>query len=180
MTAWHNGDQLIQAVASINPNTIVVVHSVGPLIIEPWVENPNITAILWAGVSGPETGNAVTDVLYGAVNPSGHLPYTIAKDPSDYPAQIVEGDDFLTVDYTEGLFIDYRHFDQVRSPSTSVPVHDIDTGIRRTSSRASSSASVYHTRTSASRVSQSRRLREVRTRTPTKRPPGQRESRVLS
>ncbi|KZV64672.1 glycoside hydrolase family 3 protein [Peniophora sp. CONT] len=112
MTAWHNGDELVQAVASINPNTIVVVHSVGPLIIEPWVENPNVTAILWAGVSGPETGNAVTDVLYGAVNPSGHLPYTIAKSPSDYPAQIVEGNTFLTVDYTEGLFIDYRHFDQ--------------------------------------------------------------------
>ncbi|KZV61087.1 glycoside hydrolase family 3 protein [Peniophora sp. CONT] len=112
LTAWHNGDDLVQAVASVNPNTIVVVHSVGPLIIEPWVENPNVTAILWAGVSGPETGNAVTDVLYGAVNPSGHLPYTIAKSPSDYPAQIVEGNTFLTVDYPEGLFIDYRHFDQ--------------------------------------------------------------------
>ena len=45
LTAWHNGDNLVQAVASVNPNTIVVVHSVGPLILEPWIEHPNVTAV---------------------------------------------------------------------------------------------------------------------------------------
>lgn len=35
----------MQAVASVNPNTVVVVHSVGPLIIEPWIDNPNVTAV---------------------------------------------------------------------------------------------------------------------------------------
>jgi len=45
LTAWHEGDQLILAVAAQNNNTIVVANSVGPLILEPWVEHPNITAV---------------------------------------------------------------------------------------------------------------------------------------
>lgn len=45
LTAWHGGDALILAVAAQNKNTVVVVHSVGPLIIEPWIEHPNITAV---------------------------------------------------------------------------------------------------------------------------------------
>ena len=69
LTAWHGGDALVQAVAAQNPNTIVVVHSVGPLILEPWIEHPNVTAVLWAGLGGTETGNALVDVLYGAYNP---------------------------------------------------------------------------------------------------------------
>ncbi|EIW57101.1 uncharacterized protein TRAVEDRAFT_65850 [Trametes versicolor FP-101664 SS1] len=114
LTLWQNADELIAAVAEVNRNTIVVVHSVGPAIIEPWIENPNITAVVWAGVSGQEAGNSITDVLYGDVNPSGRLPYTIAKDPADYSAQLITGgevDDILRIDYTEGLNIDYRHFD---------------------------------------------------------------------
>ncbi|KAI0061287.1 beta-glucosidase [Artomyces pyxidatus] len=114
LTAWHDGDALVNAVAAQNNNTIVVIHSVGPLILEPWIENPNVTAVLWAGLGGTETGNAITDVLYGAVNPSGRLAYTIAKSPSDYPAQLVAGgvgNQILNITYSEGLFIDYRHFD---------------------------------------------------------------------
>jgi hypothetical protein len=45
LTAWHSGDELVLAVASQNNNTIVVVHSVGPLIVEPWIEHPNVTAV---------------------------------------------------------------------------------------------------------------------------------------
>ena len=45
LTAWHGGDELIQAVAAQNNNTIVVAHSVGPLIIEPWIDHPNVTAV---------------------------------------------------------------------------------------------------------------------------------------
>lgn len=45
LTAWHGGDNLVNAVAAQNNNTIVVVHSVGPLILEPWVEHPNVTAV---------------------------------------------------------------------------------------------------------------------------------------
>ncbi|KAJ7262759.1 beta-glucosidase [Mycena haematopus] len=114
LTAWNNGDNLVLAVAAQNNNTIVVVHSVGPLILEPWIEHPNVTAVLWAGVSGAETGNAITDVLYGDWNPSGRLPYTIAKNASDYSAHLIlggEGSDILNITYTEGLNVDYRAFD---------------------------------------------------------------------
>ncbi|KAG2133786.1 glycoside hydrolase superfamily [Suillus bovinus] len=114
LTAWHQGDQLILAVAAQNNNTIVVTNSVGPLIIEPWVDHPNVTAIVWANLGGNEAGNAIADILYGAWNPSGKLPYTIAKSPTDYPAQLVTGGtiaDILSINYTEGLFIDYRWFD---------------------------------------------------------------------
>jgi len=91
----------------------VVVHSVGPLIVEPWIDNPNVTAVIWAGLGGTETGNALVDVLYGAVNPSGRLPYTIAKSASDYPTtlEIGTGSKVVEINYAEGLFIDYRHFD---------------------------------------------------------------------
>ena len=121
MTAWHNGDNLVKAVAAANRNTIIVVNSVGPLILEPWIDHPNVTAVrplfsrltfylsavqvVWAGVLGQEAGNSIVDVLYGDYNPSGRLPYTIAKDPADYPAQVVtqaSGNSVVDIPYTEG------------------------------------------------------------------------------
>lgn len=60
---------------------------------------------MWASLGGNEAGNAITDILYGAWNPSGRLPYTIAKNISDYPAQLVLGGtetDILSINYTEG------------------------------------------------------------------------------
>lgn len=116
LTLWINADNLIATVANTNPNTIVVVHSVGPAIIESWIEHPNVTAVVWAGIPGQEAGNSIADVLFGDVNPSGRLPYTIAKNAIDYPAQLDLGgapDDIVSVPYTEGLLIDYRWFDAV-------------------------------------------------------------------
>jgi len=114
LTAWHGGDDLIKTVAANNNNTIVVVHSVGPLILEEWIDHPNVTAVLWAGLPGQESGDALADVLYGDWNPSGKLPYTIAKNASDYSGGIVTDSDPVSikqVPYTEKLLIDYRHFD---------------------------------------------------------------------
>ncbi|KAH8979243.1 hypothetical protein EDB92DRAFT_1905471 [Lactarius akahatsu] len=50
-----------------------------------------MTAVVWAALGGTKTGNALVDIPYGAVNLSGCLPYTIAKLPSDYSAQLVTG-----------------------------------------------------------------------------------------
>ncbi|EEB94117.1 hypothetical protein MPER_07122, partial [Moniliophthora perniciosa FA553] len=111
LTLWHGGESLIQAVAAQNNNTIVITHSVGPLIIESWIDHPNITAVLWAGAPGQEAGNSITDVLYGDFNPSGRLPFTIAKRAEDYPAHVVSGSGIVSVPYTEGLEVDYRAFD---------------------------------------------------------------------
>ncbi|RFU35213.1 hypothetical protein B7463_g1094, partial [Scytalidium lignicola] len=104
---WHNGNALVQAVAAVNKNTIVVIHSVGPLILETILALPNVVAVVWAGIPGQESGNGLVDVLYGSTAPSGKLPYTIAKAQADYGTAIANGDD----NFSEGLYVDYRHFD---------------------------------------------------------------------
>lgn len=76
LTLWHNADTLIKNVTSECNNTIVVMHTVGPVLVDEWYQNPNVTAILWAGIPGQESGNAITDVLYGKVNPGGKTPFT--------------------------------------------------------------------------------------------------------
>ncbi len=114
LTAWHGGDDLVLAVAQNCSNVVVVVHSVDGVIVEPWVDHPNVTAILFAGLPGQESGHSLVDILYGDYNPSARLPYTIAKNRTDYPAQIVyvntDIDPMPHVPYTEKLEIDYRHF----------------------------------------------------------------------
>jgi len=115
---FEKGDDLVKAVASVNSKTVVVMHSVGSVVIEEWVENPNVTAILMAGVPGEQTGPAITDILFGKVNPSGRLPYTIAKDQKDFGIEIAPNNPIpfihtTNVVYKEGLFTDYKRFDQL-------------------------------------------------------------------
>ncbi|CAG7959434.1 unnamed protein product [Penicillium salamii] len=105
---WHNGNELVKAVAANNENVIVVVHSVGPIILETILAQPSVKAIVWAGLPGQESGNALVDVLYGSTSPSGKLPYTIAKQFADYGAGWNPG---LDDNFAEDIFIDYRHFD---------------------------------------------------------------------
>ena len=110
LTLWHAGEALIAATAAVCSNTIVVQHVVGPVLVESWIDNPNVTAVLHAGLPGQESGNAIVDVLFGAVNPSGRLPYTIAKARGDYPADVLytTGDTTPQLTYSEALEIDYR------------------------------------------------------------------------
>jgi hypothetical protein len=61
--------------------------------------------VLWAGLPGTESGHALTDVLYGYYNPSGRLPYTIAKQATDYPTQINLGTGLVEIPYTEGCVV---------------------------------------------------------------------------
>lgn len=74
---WWKGGSLVEAVAAVCNNTIVVVHSVGPVSLS-WSAHPNITGIIYAGAPGEQTGPAIVDVIYGAYNPSGRLPFSIA------------------------------------------------------------------------------------------------------
>ncbi|KAJ7247377.1 glycoside hydrolase family 3 C-terminal domain-containing protein, partial [Mycena haematopus] len=97
-------------------NTIVVLHVVGPVLMESWIEHPNVTAVLHAGLPGQESGNALVDMLFSdgaqATNPSGRLPYTIARAREDYPAHVLCSSTMQTpqMTYEEGLHIDYRWF----------------------------------------------------------------------
>jgi beta-glucosidase len=112
---WHGGNELIDAVASVNKNTIVVIHAPGPVNV-PFLDK--VKGIVFAGLPGQETGHAIADVLFGDVNPSGHLPYTWAP-REDYPTDVKyepeypDGGEKMTVyDYNEGLFVGYRWFDK--------------------------------------------------------------------
>lgn len=114
LTLWKGGDELIEAVASVNPNTVVVIHSVGPVLIDHIKTNENVSAILWAGLPGEESGNSLTDVLYGKVNPQGRTPFTWGKNAQDWGVSILFNSTTPTPqqDFAEGVFIDYRYFDR--------------------------------------------------------------------
>ncbi|KAK8112576.1 hypothetical protein PG984_013102 [Apiospora sp. TS-2023a] len=107
--ADETGDRLVNDVARYCANTIVVMNNAGIRLVEAWIEHPNVTAVLNAGALGQESGHAITDVLLGDANPSGKLVYTIAKRVEDYNGEICPCCD---CDYVEGLYTDYRHFDQ--------------------------------------------------------------------
>jgi beta-glucosidase len=78
----HNQDDLIAKVAAANPHTIVVLETANPVTM-PWVGAP--AAILEAWFGGSDGANALGNVLFGSVNPSGKLPNTFPKSEADLP-----------------------------------------------------------------------------------------------
>ncbi|KAI5804272.1 beta-glucosidase 1 precursor [Geopyxis carbonaria] len=112
LTLWRQGDKLISTVAAACKNTVVVLHSVGAVDMEAWIEHPNVTAVLAAHLPGQESGGALVDVIWGAVNPSGKLPYTVAKKRADYCCDVqYDWSFFPEQPFPEGLLVDYRWFD---------------------------------------------------------------------
>jgi beta-glucosidase len=115
LAAWNNGDELVKAAAQAYSTVVVVVHTVGPIIIEKWIDLPSVKAVLFAHLPGQEAGDSLVDVLFGDHSPSGHLPYTIPRSESDYPPSVSLLDQPIIQiqdNYVEGLYIDYRHFVQ--------------------------------------------------------------------
>ncbi|KOS19004.1 putative beta-glucosidase A [Escovopsis weberi] len=129
LTLWKNGDDLIKNVASLCNNTIVVLHTTGPVQLQDYRDHPNITAIVWAGAPGQESGNSLVDILYGVQSP-GRSTFTWGTSLEAYNAPLTEqpnnGNGGPQADFTEGLFIDYRHFDKVApgAPGSS-PAHPV-------------------------------------------------------
>jgi beta-glucosidase len=113
LAAWHDGDELVVNAAAAFSTVIVVVHTVGPIIMEQWIDLPTVKAVLVAHLPGQEAGSSLVDVLFGDYSPSGHLPYTIPHNESEYPASVDLIDQALGQiqdQYLERLYIDYRHF----------------------------------------------------------------------
>jgi beta-glucosidase len=102
-------NDLIAKVATANPNTIVVLNTGSPITM-PWLDN--VAAVLQAWYPGQECGNAIADVLFGDVNPSGRLPQTFPKRLEDNPAFINYPGENGKVYYGEGIFVGYRHYDK--------------------------------------------------------------------
>ncbi|KAK7517203.1 putative beta-glucosidase D [Phyllosticta citriasiana] len=107
-SASENIDQysLVRSVAS---EWNVLTPSSSLTLSDAWVELENVKAVQCGGMPGQESGNAIADVLYGDVNPSGKLINTIAKNESNYPVQLCYT---ANCDFDEGVYVDYRHFDR--------------------------------------------------------------------
>ncbi len=92
MSLPNGQDALIEAVASANPNTIVVLETGGPVLM-PWLGKT--AAVLEAWYSGARGGQAIADVLFGKVNPSGRLPITFPASEAQLPREKLDGFDVL-------------------------------------------------------------------------------------
>jgi beta-glucosidase len=103
-------NELISAVAAANPHTVVVIDAGAPVVM-PWINQ--VASVVDAWYPGESNGTALAAVLFGQVNPSGHLPVTFPKDlsqvPASTPAQFpgVNG----KVEYSEGVDVGYRYYD---------------------------------------------------------------------
>ncbi len=105
-------DSLIEAVSRANPHTIVVLETGNPVAM-PWLDE--VRGVLAAWYPGQEGGQAIADVLFGAVNPSGRLPITFPRQLADFvrptlPNLGAKPDDAVHVDYTEGADVGYRWY----------------------------------------------------------------------
>ncbi|KAI1407528.1 glycoside hydrolase family 3 protein [Hypoxylon sp. FL1857] len=111
-------DGIILSVASQCAKTIVIIHNAGPRLVDPWIEHPNVTAVIFAHLPGQESGKALVSLLYGESQFSGKLPYTVARNESDYGDVLSpslpsgEYQFFPQSNFSEGVYIDYRYFDR--------------------------------------------------------------------
>lgn len=103
-------DELIEAIAGANRNTIVVVAAGAPVTMTRWIGR--VAAVMYAWYGGQEAGHAIGDALFGAVNPSGKLPVTFPKALRDSPAYGHYPGGNLHVEYAEGIYVGYRGFDK--------------------------------------------------------------------
>ncbi len=118
-----NQDALVAAIAAANPHTIVVVESGGPVTM-PWADK--VSAVLESWYPGIGGAQAISNILFGDVNPSGKLPITFAKSDADLPHPQIQGMELLPppgshsrggqmkpfdVNYTEGLKVGYKWFE---------------------------------------------------------------------
>ncbi|MDF2632485.1 MAG: glycosyl hydrolase [Caproiciproducens sp.] len=105
--------KLIEAIAKVQPNTVVVLHNGSPVEM-PWINS--VKGILELYLGGQAVGAATVDVLFGDKNPCGKLAETFPLKLSDNPSYLFfpgEGD---LSDYREGVFVGYRYYDKKEIP----------------------------------------------------------------
>jgi beta-glucosidase len=103
-------DDLIEAVAAANTNTVVVIAAGAPIAMTRWISR--VPAVLCAWYGGQEVGHAVGDLLFGIAAPSGKLPVTFPRRIEDSTAYGHYPGENLHVEYGEGIFVGYRGFDR--------------------------------------------------------------------
>ncbi len=107
-------DQLIQAMTSANKRTVVTITSGGNVDSAAWIDR--VPALLETWYAGQEGGHALAEILFGDVNPSGHLPATFERRAEDNPTfnnYYPEGSS-RRVTYKEGIFVGYRGYEHAK------------------------------------------------------------------
>jgi beta-glucosidase len=105
-------DELIKEVIKANPNTIVVLLGGGPIDMSEWIGQVN--GIVQAWYPGMEGGNALAQILFGKLNPSGKLPMTFPKKLEDAPAHKLATyphDEKKNLYYYDDIYVGYRYYD---------------------------------------------------------------------
>lgn len=104
---------LIEAVAEANPNTVVVLHGGSPVEM-PWLHQ--VRGVLEAYLCGQAVGGATVQILYGDVNPSGHLAETFPIKLEDNPSYVAYQGEGDVTEYREGVFVGYRYYTTKKMP----------------------------------------------------------------
>ncbi len=110
--------EFIRDLAGVNPKTAVVLTNGSVVSVETWIDR--VPALLETWYAGMEGGHALAEVLFGEVNPSGKLCCTWGRKLDDYACHAngaypgVREGEAAGVNYAEGLFMGYRHFDRAR------------------------------------------------------------------
>jgi beta-glucosidase len=102
--------KLLNGIIKANPQTIVVLNNATPVLMADWIEK--VPVVIEAFYPGQEGGNALADILFGDVNPSGKLPLTLMKRREDASDNGTYPGTKSIADYREGIFVGYRHFDR--------------------------------------------------------------------
>lgn len=104
---------LIEEVAKVQPNVVVVLHNGSP-VETPWADK--VSAVLEMYLGGQGVGEACDRLLYGQANPSGRLAESFPLRLEDNPSYLSFGGDGKTVDYTEGIYVGYRYYEAKKQP----------------------------------------------------------------
>lgn len=106
-------DALIAAVCAAQPRTVVVLHNGSPVEC-PWADDA--AAVLEMYLAGEGAGEATDRLLFGEVNPSGHLAETFPMKLSDNPSYLNFPGELKSVNYAEGVFVGYRYYEKKEMP----------------------------------------------------------------
>jgi beta-glucosidase len=104
--------ELIREIAAANPKVVVAITSGGNVDFTKWIDD--VPAVLETWYAGQAGGQALAEILFGDVNPSGHLPATFERKEADNPtfANYYPAGDSKRVDYKEGIFVGYRGYEK--------------------------------------------------------------------
>lgn len=103
-----NQNHLIEELAEVNENIVVVLSNGSPVVM-PWLKK--VKGVVEAYLTGQAAGGAAADILFGKVNPSGKLAETFPQKLSDNPSYLFFPGEKDQVEYREGIFVGYRYYD---------------------------------------------------------------------